>query len=178
MSPGAQIIMMTAYRVGQLLGEAVRRLREETKSSDIPELPTDALPLQISVELPLSGALTTNYVSDRSLRLQLYRRMAGLRTLEEVEEMRNELDDRFGSPPAELENLLYQLRVTILASEVGITGIATEAGQILIQFAAGRRPEADLGPEVRMSKRGLWLTSASWQDSLMRLLQNLTLQPA
>ena len=162
----------------QLLGEAVRRLREETKPSDIPELPTEALPLQISIELPLSCALTADYVSDRSLRLQLYRRMAGLRTLEEVEAMRGELDDRFGSPPIELENLLYQLRVKILAAGVGITGIATEAGQILIQFAAGRRPEGDLGPELRMSKRGLWLTSANWQDSLMHLLQNLTLQPA
>jgi transcription-repair coupling factor (superfamily II helicase) len=173
-----QIAAVGFHLYTQLLGEAVRRLREETKSEHIPDLPTDALPLQISIELPLSGALTANYVSDRSLRLQLYRRMAGLRTLEEVEAMRSELDDRFGSPPTELENLLYQLRVKILASEVGITGITTEAGQILIQFAAGRRPEADLGPEVRMSKRGLWLTSASWQDSLMRLLQNLTLQPA
>ncbi|MFQ5921684.1 MAG: transcription-repair coupling factor [Anaerolineales bacterium] len=162
----------------QLLGEAVRRLREERKPSDIPDLPTEALPLQISIELPLSGALTADYVSDRSLRLQLYRRLASLRTLEEVGAMRSELDDRFGSPPLEVENLLYQLRVKILASDAGITGIATEAGQILIQFASGRWPDADLGPEVRKSKRGLWLTSANWQDSLMRLLQNLTPQPA
>ncbi len=173
-----QIAAVGFHLYTQLLGEAVRRLREQTQSSDIPDLPTEALPLQISIELPLSGALTADYVSDRSLRLQLYRRMAGLRTLEEVEAMRSELNDRFGSPPTELENLLYQLRVKVLASEVGITGISTEAGQILIQFAAGRRPSTDLGAEVRMSKRGLWLTSATWQDSLMRLLQDLTLQPA
>ncbi|MCH7609538.1 MAG: transcription-repair coupling factor [Chloroflexi bacterium] len=162
----------------QLLGEAVRRLRDEKEASDIPDLPTEALPLQISIELPLSGALTANYVSDRSLRLQLYRRMAGLRTLEQVEAMRSELEDRFGSPPTEVENLLYQLRVKILASEAGMTAISTELGQILIQFEPGRRPEGDLGPEIRMSKRGLWLTSANWQDSLMALLQNLILQPA
>ena len=162
----------------QLLGEAVRRLREETKPAHIPDLPMDALPLQISIELPLSGALTTDYVDDRSLRLQLYRRMANLRSLEAVESMRGELEDRFGSPPPEVENLLYQLRVKILAAEAGITGIATEAGQILIQFSSGRRPEGDLGPEVRMSKRGLWLTSANWQESLMDLLHQLTLQPA
>jgi len=104
--------------------------------------------------------------------------MAGLRTLEQVEAMRSELEDRFGSPPTEVENLLYQLRVKILASEAGITAISTELGQILIQFERGRRPEGDLGPEIRMSKRGLWLTSANWQDSLMALLQNLILQPA
>jgi transcription-repair coupling factor (superfamily II helicase) len=162
----------------QLLGEAVRRLRDETEASVIPELPTGVLPLQISVELPLSGALTTDYIPDRSLRLQLYRRMAGLRTLEEVELMHGELSDRFGTPPQEVESLLYQLRVKVIAAEAGITSIVSEAGQILIQFVPGRRPSGDLGPEVRMSKRGMWLTSATWQESLMRLLQSLTRQPA
>jgi transcription-repair coupling factor (superfamily II helicase) len=156
----------------------VRRLRDETEASVIPELPTGVLPLQISVELPLSGALTTDYIPDRSLRLQLYRRMAGLRTLEEVELMHGELSDRFGTPPQEVESLLYQLRVKVIAAEAGITSIVSEAGQILIQFVPGRRPSGDLGPEVRMSKRGMWLTSATWQESLMRLLQSLTRQPA
>ncbi|MFQ5942059.1 MAG: transcription-repair coupling factor [Anaerolineales bacterium] len=162
----------------QLLGEAVRRLRDGIKPSEVPDLPTGVLPLQISIELPLSGALTVDYVSDRPLRLQLYRRMAGLRTLEEVEAMRSELDDRFGTPPREVENLLYQLSVKVLAADAGITSIAAEAGQILIQFAPDRSPKGDLGPEVRMSKRGLWLTSPTWQESLMRLLENLVLQPA
>ena len=162
----------------QLLGEAVRRLRDETEAAEIPELPMGALPLQVSIELPLSGALTTEYVPDRTLRLQLYRRMAGLRTLDEVEMMRSELSDRFGTPPPEVDNLLYQLRVKVLAAEAGIVSIGSEGGQILIQFTPGRTPVGNLGSEVRMSKRGLWLTSATWQDSLMGLLLNLTLQPA
>ena len=162
----------------QLLGEAVRRLRDETEAAEIPELPMGALPLQVSIELPLSGALTTDYVPDRDLRLQLYRRMAGLRTLEEVDMMRSELSDRFGDPPPEVDNLLYQLRVKVLAAEAGIVSITSEGGQILIQFTPGQAPTGDLGPEVRMSKRGLWLTSTTWQESLMGLLRNLTLQPA
>jgi transcription-repair coupling factor (superfamily II helicase) len=162
----------------QLLGEAVRHLRDQTETLEVPELAAGVLPLQVSIELPLSGALTTEYVPDRSLRLQLYRRMAGLRTLQEVERMRGELSDRFGEPPPEVDNLLYQLRVKVLAAEVGVTSIASEGGQILVQFAPGRSPTGDLGPEARLSKRGLWLTSPTWQASLMGLLQNLTLQPA
>ncbi len=104
--------------------------------------------------------------------------MAGLRTMQDVEMMRSELSDRFGEPPHEVDNLLYQLRVKVLAAEAGITSIASEGGQILIQFAPERSPTGDLGPEVRMSKRGLWLTSTTWQDSLMGLLQDITLQPA
>jgi transcription-repair coupling factor (superfamily II helicase) len=162
----------------QLLAEAVSRLRDQSETLDVPELAAGVLPLQVSIELPLSGALTTDYVPDRSLRLQLYRRMAGLRTLQEVEMMRSELSDRFGEPPHEVDNLLYQLRVKVLAAEAGITSIASEGGQILVQFAPERSPTGDLGPEVRMSKRGLWLTSTTWQDSLMGLLQDITLQPA
>jgi transcription-repair coupling factor (superfamily II helicase) len=104
--------------------------------------------------------------------------MAGLRTLEEVEMMRSELSDRFGSPPPEVDNLLYQLRVKVLAAEAGIVSIASEGGQILIQFRPGQAPTGDLGPEVRMSKRGLWLTSTTWQESLMGLLRNLMPQLA
>ena len=162
----------------QLLGEAVRRLRDETEAAEIPEMPMGALPLQVSIELPLSGALTTDYVPDRDLRLQLYRRMAGLHTLEEVEMMRSELSDRFGTPPPEVDNLLYQLRVKVLAAEAGIVSITSEGGQILIQFTPGQAPTGDLGPEVRMSKRGLWLTSTTWQESLMGLLRNLMPQLA
>ena len=137
-----------------------------------------ALPLQVSIELPLSGALTTDYVPDRDLRLQLYRRMAGLRTLEDVEMIRSELADRFGTPPPEVDNLLYQLRVKVLAAEAGIVSIGSEGGQILIQFTSGQTPTGGLGPEVRMSKRGLWLTSTTWQESLMGLLRNLMPQQA
>ncbi len=162
----------------QLLGDAVRRLRQDAQPVEIPDIPTEALPLQVSIELPLSGALTTGYIPDRSLRLQLYRRMANMRSLEDVDAMWEELDDRFGPPPPEVENLLYQLRVKVLASAVGISSITTEAGQILIQFDTGRVPEFSLGPEARISKRGLWLTSTSWQQSLLSLLQNLALQPA
>ena len=162
----------------QLLGEAVRQLRDQAETVDVPEIAAGALPLQVSIELPLSGALTTEYVPDRSLRLQLYRRMAGLRTLQEVDLMRSELSDRFGEPPPEVDNLLYQLRVKVLAAEAGITSISSEGGQILIQFAPGRTPVGDFGAEARLSKRGLWLTSMTWQDSLMGLLQNLTLQTA
>ena len=103
--------------------------------------------------------------------------MASLRTLEEVDAMKGELGDRFGTPPTEVENLLYQLRVKVLAAEAGITSISAEAGQILLQFVPGRSPDGDLGPGARISKRGLWLTAADWETSLMNLLQNLVLQP-
>ena len=68
-------------------------------------------PLQIT--LPLSADVPESYVPGRDLRLQLYRRMARLRSEEEVDDMRRELEDRFGPLPDEVDLLLYQLRLKV-----------------------------------------------------------------
>lgn len=160
----------------QLLGEAVRRMRAAGHAGSIPELPSVAPPSSVTIDLPLAGALNSEYVSDRDLRLQLYRRLAGLRTLPEVESLQSELIDRFGDPPAEVENLLYQLRVKVMAAAAGLAGVVTEGGQILLQLGPGGAEIelGALGPDVRQSKRGLWLTSTDWKSRLIQVLAALT----
>ncbi|MGH2619209.1 MAG: transcription-repair coupling factor [Anaerolineales bacterium] len=156
----------------QLLAEAVRRLRGRAEGIDIP---VAGLPPQVSIELPLASALTVEYVPDRRLRLQLYRRLAGLRSLEAVDQLRAELSDRFGPPPLEAENLLYQLRVKILAAQSRVSAVSSENGRILLQLAPGvESPEPLLlGEDIRASKRGLWLTAVDWQARLLKLLQEI-----
>ncbi len=165
----------------RLLAEAVRRLRRamgetEPHPGEVPLSGRQALP--VTVELPLPGAIPPQYVSDRDLRLQLYRRMAGLRSLQEVEALREEFKDRFGPLPEEVENLLFSLRAKVLAAQAGISAISSENGQILLQMPRERAEQAAirLGREVRASKRGLWLlrdAPGGWPDRLLRVLVKL-----
>jgi transcription-repair coupling factor (superfamily II helicase) len=156
----------------QLLSSAVRRLRSDRFDEAMPELAGEGPPVQVSIELPLASALTAEYVPDRKLRLQLYRRLAGLRSLDEVAHIRAELIDRFGDPPLEVENLLYQLRAKLLAAAGQISGISSENGQILLQLRPDRIPEdlGALGSDLRRSKRGLWLVADDWQSRLLEIL--------
>jgi transcription-repair coupling factor (superfamily II helicase) len=162
----------------RLLSAAVRRMRQSS-SGPLPQvesLPGDQDPLVVDVELPLATALPMEYIPDRSLRLRLYRRLATLRREQEALEVRQELEDRFGPPPPEVDNLLFLLRMKILLAQAGAEGVSVENGQILVHLpgADQRYPAGELGSEIRRSKRGLWIPRAgSWQTRLEELLRAL-----
>jgi len=61
--------------------------------------------------------------------------LAGLTTLQEVEEMRRELSDRFGPLPEATENLLYLLRLRILGWEAKVGRVFKEKGAVIIELA-------------------------------------------
>lgn len=164
----------------RLLTEAVRRIKPEYEGSLAVEAPSSGLPelLPINIDLPLSSTIPPEYVSDRDLRLQLYRRMAGIRSQPELDQLVLELGDRFGPPPVEVENLAYQLRVKMLAVQADVRSIAMENGQILLQL--GRPTEngdvPDLGEDVRVSKRGVWISRkgrTDWPSRLLEVLEDL-----
>jgi transcription-repair coupling factor (superfamily II helicase) len=169
----------------RLLSQAVQRLKAETMPAVVGPTGAPALSAPITtvaVDLPLPSAIPADYVPDRELRLQIYRRMADLREEAELASFAAEWTDRFGPPPPEFENLLYQLRVKMLASKAEVEAITTENGQILIQLQ-GRAEEdlSDLNREVRWSKRGLWLIRASrmdWREQLLGVLEALSRRPA
>ncbi len=94
----------------------------------------------------------TDYVPDAALRLRLYRRMAMLDTLAEIDEMAAELADRFGPIPDPVHNLLYQLRIKALAERALVTAVTTEVGQIRIRIS--ELENIDRYPPAALSGRG------------------------
>jgi transcription-repair coupling factor (superfamily II helicase) len=169
----------------RLLGAAVRRLRQQRgdRLPSLRSLSSVQSNLDVSVELPLASALPPDYIEDRQLRLQLYRRMAELRSLPALSELEIEMADRFGPPPLEVDNLLYQLRVKVLAAQAQVRSVSIENGQILLQFAGQDPPKLpmDLAPDVRQSKRGIWLArdgQMDWTERLIQLLESLKLEMA
>ena len=172
------IVAIGFHLYTRLLAGAVRRQREALEGSlpDLEGMLGEAEPLAVDIDLPLPTALPADYISDRGFRLHLYRRMATLRNETELLQLRQELEDRFGPAPKEVDSLLYLLRVKILSDRAGVEGISIENGQILIHLpgADQRFRAGDLEPDVRRSKRGLWIPrSGAWQVRLESLLQSL-----
>ncbi|MCJ7668818.1 MAG: transcription-repair coupling factor, partial [Anaerolineae bacterium] len=164
----------------RLLAQAVRALkggREVEEGIFVKRTlePSTAPLLWPSIDLPLEARLPEGYVEDESLRLGLYRRLAGLTTLREVEGMRGELEDRFGPLPEATENLLYLLRLRILGWEGEVQAISTDRGRIIIELA--REKELILPHEVW--KRGNRVTMSfslqdeAWPRRLEDLLKRL-----
>lgn len=176
-----QIAAIGFHLYTRLLASAVQRLRRG-HDGPLPAEPSERFAhelMETSVDLPLASALPPEYIEDRELRLQLYRRMANMGQLDEIRALRSEMTDRFGDPPAEVDNLLYQLQVKVMAWNANIRAITTEGGQLLLQLDAEEElslPE-ELGAEVRRSRRGIWIArqdGGDWQSRLLSVLESLS----
>ncbi len=113
----------------RLVGEAVAEFRGDAE----PEA-------EVKIELPIEAHLPHDYVPSERLRLEMYKRLADLRSLDEVAELRAELVDRYGEPPVSTESLLEVARLRVRVRAAGLTEV-TSAGPN-IRFSPVKIPES------------------------------------
>jgi len=169
-----------------LLAEAVIRMRKEqglaARCNALPKCITPGTyNLQLvpaNVELPLPVGIPASYVPDQNARLGLYRRMADMRSIAELEALAEEFKDRFGTPTETVENLFYQLKLKLLAEKAGLASITTENGQIVLRYPDNQIPTdlSNPGPLVRVGKTALWMPYtelSDWPEALASVLESL-----
>ena len=162
----------------RLLADAVRRLQPTFKQPS-PLTPLEpSLAIPANVDLPLDVGIPAEYVPDKNMRLRLYRRIADLRSLSEVEALSEEFTDRFGPPPEPARNLLFQLKVKLLAEKADLSAVILESDQLALKFRRESPPAnlPELGQGVRLGKTAIWLsykTNADWLTTLLETLEQL-----
>jgi transcription-repair coupling factor (superfamily II helicase) len=109
----------------RLLAQAVDELRGKRP---LPEY-------ELVIDLPLGAHLPDSYIGDPDLKVRLYRRLAGLQTEAEVDEVEQEFRDRFGPPPAPVADLFYLLRVKMLARARFLRGIETAGATLILKMS-------------------------------------------
>jgi transcription-repair coupling factor (superfamily II helicase) len=107
----------------RLLGQAVDELRGKRT---IPEY-------ELMLDLPLGANLPDDYVGDADLKLRLYRRIANLAALDEIDETEKEFADRFGPLPRAVQDLFYVLRVKVLAKARFLKAIEASGTELVIK---------------------------------------------
>jgi transcription-repair coupling factor (superfamily II helicase) len=167
----------------QLLTQAVQQLKGETgQNGETPDVSMTPPPAQsnVTIDLPLPAYLPNDWIPEMALRLQIYRRIGSLASMEDVDLMRDELRDRFGVLPPAVEGLLYQIDVKLLAQEAGATGVINlnEVINIKLPYLAEvnrERLERMLGEDVRVSRTAVMLpiTDETWQLRLLDVLRFL-----
>jgi len=108
----------------QMLKEAVQELKGET----IEEV------IEPSVELQADAFLPDDYVADSQTKSTLYQRLAMVRNEDQLREMVDELVDRFGTPPREVEQLIEIIRIKLLASSLRIEQIQQSKQYVSLRF--------------------------------------------
>ncbi len=164
----------------RLLARAVDGLKDSgmEEQSPAPEIETPPL-----IELPLQAYLPDDYVPDEGLRLRMYQRLAALTSEEEIDDVRRELEDRFGILPMPAEDLLYVLRVRLLASRAGVQAIGREDNNFVLKLGAQGQQRAKeivthFGRRAWVGRGQMWLAlmedQRDWRTLLVTLLVRLT----
>jgi transcription-repair coupling factor (superfamily II helicase) len=104
----------------RMVGEAVRQFKGEEK-----EEPTD-----VKVDLPVDAHLPHSYIGVERLRLEMYRKVAEAKTEERLSEVEVEMRDRYGAPPATVDNLFAVARFRLLARSYGLTDVSLQGRHI------------------------------------------------
>ena len=171
----------------RLLEEAVADL----KAQDSGESPVRRVdPPQVAVDLPLEAFIPEDYIEDLPSRLGAYQRFARAADTEEAVVIGEELRDRFGPTPEAVDNLVYVVRIKVLAGAADVESVIREGSSIAIRLrhgVGGARAllQKDLGTVaqvgdslVRLPMKGQWTEILAWVLERMASFREKVLEMA
>jgi transcription-repair coupling factor (superfamily II helicase) len=106
----------------QLLKEAIDEL-EGNRQPD---------PIEIKIDLPVDAFIPDEYISQESLRIDIYKKIVLIKEIADIDQVNNELKDRFGAVPVQVKRLLDIAKLRWLARRLGVTEIVYQNNRIKI----------------------------------------------
>lgn len=113
----------------QLLGSAVRELTHQA-----PEMVVD-----VDVDLPVQAFLPIKYVPELRQRIDVYRRLSRISDVRQLDDMRDELEDRFGRVTKPVKSLLDVAELKIDASIWLVKSLQVEDNYLVMTYANRQR---------------------------------------
>ncbi|MFJ3220132.1 transcription-repair coupling factor [Kitasatospora sp. NPDC086801] len=110
----------------RMVGEAVAEFRESLANGGEPE----EEPLEVKIELPVDAHVPHDYAPGERLRLQAYRSIAAVNSEADIQQVRDELADRYGKLPEPVENLLLVAALRLYARRCGISDITLQGANV------------------------------------------------
>lgn len=118
----------------EMLGQAIRELKGEAE----PAAPDPAIEIDVDAYLP------DTYVHDPRQKIEVYKRLVSARTLKEVEDLAEEVEDRFGPAPEAVTRLVQLSRVRALAKLLRLTWVGHKRDRLMIRGSG----DSLVGPEA------------------------------
>ncbi|MBR0031091.1 MAG: transcription-repair coupling factor [Treponema sp.] len=137
------------YSVGfdmymKLLNEAVERLTKENYEEQS----------EVLMELEYTGFIPDSYIPNTQTKMEIYKKVAGIQTRDELERMMSELEDRFGPVPDEVYSLLSLAEVRIIAKKLFIRTLKEKNGLITAEFSKVSNINVDKVIKMMVSSHG------------------------
>jgi len=108
----------------KLLEETIHELKGEvvTKYEDT------------SIELNVNAYIAESYISNQSQKIEIYKKIASIRNLQDLYAIEEEIEDRYGDIPASARNLLYISYIKAIGQQLRVTNITQKENDIKIAF--------------------------------------------
>jgi transcription-repair coupling factor (superfamily II helicase) len=160
-----------------MLDRTVRELKGEVSREEV----TVQLNLGINIRIP------AEYIKEENQRLRMYKRVAGVERESQLNDVREEMQDRYGEPSPAVRNLLGYARVKLAAQKLGVAAIDRRREQVTIRFTeqatvdpeklaqfVAAQPGAQFSPAGVLKFSLKAMQPEDVLDGLRRLLEQLT----
>ncbi|MBZ5567531.1 MAG: transcription-repair coupling factor [Acidobacteriia bacterium] len=108
-----------------MLERTVRELKGEVTAVEV----------ETQLNLGLNIRIPAEYIPQENQRLRMYKRVAGVESESQLNDVRAELEDRYGEPPVAVRNLLAYATLKLMAQRVGVSGIERKRELVSIRFS-------------------------------------------
>ena len=115
----------------RLLEQAVR---EQQGEETMPQTET-------TIDLPVSAYIPNGYITNHSQRISAYKRIAAIKNQDELYDAYDEIEDRYGTVPQSVYQLMEVARLKAAAQKAGVTEILGSGDKVIYRFDEKRLPD-------------------------------------
>lgn len=123
----------------KMLNEAVKR----SKGEDVFGEAYDTI-----VDMDVSAFISSDYIKNEMLKLDMYKRIAGIETEDELSDMQEEMTDRFGDIPIPVSNLLNIALIKTYAHTIYAVSLVQKGLEVKISMYRNARVKVEKIPEL------------------------------
>lgn len=123
----------------KMLNEAIKGMKDGVEAEEN---------FETSIDLPLDAYIPASYIKNELQKLDMYKRVAGIETMEELEDLQEEFLDRFGDPPKSVQNLLKVALLKSKAHAVYLVSIEQKEGELWLTPYARAKYKVEKIPDL------------------------------
>ncbi|GHU50167.1 transcription-repair-coupling factor [Clostridia bacterium] len=140
----------------RMLDDAVREIKGDNTAK-----------LETTIDIKTDAYIPNFYISNENVKLEIYKKIAAIKTKEDLSEMRDELIDRFGNIPRSVDGLLEIAILKAAANKKGIESILQKGRNIVILFGVETTPEMKVNIMTLLQKyKGTFFYTAKPKEHL------------
>ncbi len=130
-----------------LLNEVIKEIQGEKVEPEI----------DVQIDLDVTSYIPDDYISDSSQKIEMYQNIALCKNEEDIQNVIDEMIDRFGNMPKEIENLIEIARIKILCKKLKISKVQSKRNFVLFIFEPGEL-DIDVNELVKKYKNKIKFT--------------------